>query len=336
MSTGTTTYGVINQRTAAWAATVMLRHAEPVLVLQKFGTPKEMPRNKADTVKFRRPVPFTAATVPLTEGVTPTSQRMAYEDVTATLKQYGRPIEITDFVQDLAEDPVLKDAAMLAGEQAALTLEMVTYGVIKAGTSVSYTNGTARTSVNTPITLNKQRGITRSLKAQKARKITRILAPSASYATQAIEASFVALAHTDMEADIRALPGFIPVAQYGSRAPLCPEEIGAVEDCRYVLSPELSAWADGGGAKAGSGTTMVSTSGTSADVYPILYVGQESYGLIPLKGKRAITPMVINPNTPSAADPLGQRGYVSWKTYYACVVLNQNWINRLESAATDL
>ena len=336
MADGTTTYGVISQRTAAWAATVMLRHAEPILVLQKFGTPKEMPRNKANVVKFRRPIPFTAADTPLVEGVTPTAQKMAYEDVNATMRQYGRPIEITDVVQDLAEDPVLKDAAMLAGEQAALTLELVTFGVIKAGTTVSYTNGTQRTSVNTPITLNKQRGITRSLKAQKAHKITNILSPSPAYATQAIEASFIALAHTDMESDIRGLPGFIPTAQYGSRSVVAPEEIGAVEDCRYVLSPELAPFADGGGAKGGSGTDMVSTSGTSADVYPILYVSKEAYGLIPLKGKRAITPMVINPGTPSKSDPLGQRGYVSWKTYYTCVILNQNWLARLESAATDL
>lgn len=336
MVDGTTTYGVISQRTAAWAATVMLRHAEPVLVLQKFGTPKEMPRNKANTVKFRRPIPFSAATVPLQEGVTPTAQKMQYEDVSATMQQYGRPIEITDVVMDLSEDPVLRDASMLAGEQAALTVEMVTWGVIKAGTGVSYTNGTARSSVNSPITLSKQRAITRSLKAQKARKITMMLSPSPNYATQAIEASWVAVAHTDMESDIRSLPGFIPTAQYGSRATLCPEEIGACEDVRYVLSPELSPVDDGGGTKAGSGTTMVSTSGTSADVYLVIFIGKESYGLVPLKGKRAITPMVINPGTPTKSDPLGQRGYVSWKTYYTCVRLNENWMSRLECAATAL
>ena len=105
MPTGTTTYGVINQRTAAWAATQMLKHAEPVIVLGKFGMIKQVPGNKADTVKFRRPVPFTAATTPLAEGVTPTAQRMAYEDVSVQLKQYGRPIEITDVVADLSEDP---------------------------------------------------------------------------------------------------------------------------------------------------------------------------------------------------------------------------------------
>lgn len=336
MADGTTTYGDINQRTAAWAATTMLSHAEPVLVLSKFGQSKPMPKNKAQSVKFRRPIPFDAATTPLVEGVTPTAQKMAYEDVQATMRQYGRPIEITDVVNDLAEDPVLSDASMLAGEQAALTIEMVTWGVIKAGTSVFYANGAARASVNTPLTKNKQRAVTRSLKAQKAMKITTILDGSVNYGTRAVEAAYVGVAHTDMESDIRDLPGFIPVAEYGSRKVLCPEEIGSVEDVRYVLSPELEPFADAGGAYNGSGVDMVSTSGTNADVYPILYIGKEAYGTVPLKGANAITPMVLNPGKPSKSDPMGQRGYVSWKAYYTAVILNENWMARLESAAKAL
>ncbi len=332
MADGLTTYGIINQRTAAWAATQMLKHAEPVLVLSKFGMTKEMPRNTADTVKFRRPVPFSAATVPLLEGVTPTAQRMAYEDVQVQLKQYGRPIEITDVVQDLAEDPVLSDASMLAGEQAGLTLEMIIYGAVKAGTNVFYTNGTARSSVNTAMTLNKQRAVTRALKAQKAKKMRNILGSSPNFGTKAIEASYIAVAHTDIEADLRGLAGFVPVAEYGQRSPVAPDEIGSCEDVRYVLSPELNSFADGGGTKG----SMVSTSGTSADVYPIMYIGRDSYGLVPLKGKRAITPMVLNPGTPSKSDPLGQRGFVSWKAFFASLILNENWLARLETAVTDL
>lgn len=336
MATGQTTYGDINQRTAAWAASEMLKHAEPVLVLQKFGMTKPMPKNKADTVKFRRPIPFGAATTPLVEGVTPSAQKMSYEDVTATLKQYGKPIEITDVVDDLAEDPVLKDASQLAGEQAALTTEMITYGVIKAGTSVFYANGASRAAVNTPISLSKQRAVTRFLKAQKAMKITSVLDGSPNYGTKPIEASFIAVAHTDLESDIRGMAGFTPVAEYGSRKPVCPEEIGSVEDVRYVLSPELNPFTDAGGAYAGSGTAMVSTTGTSADVYPVLFFGKEAFGTVPLKGAGAITPMVLNPGKPDKSDPLGQRGYVSWKTYFTAVILNQNWMSRLEVAVTAL
>lgn len=335
MTTGTMTYGDISQRTAAYAAVEALKHAEPVIVLGKFGMVKPIPKNKADNVKFRRAIPFAAATTPLVEGVTPSPQKFSYEDVSFTLRQYGKPIEITDVVMDLSEDPVLKDAMKLAGEQAALTTEMLLYGQMKAGTNVYRANGSARTDINTPISLSKQRAVTRFLKAQKAMKITQMLSGGPDYATMPIEASYIGFAHTDLEHDIRELPGFVPVAKYAQRRPVSPHEFGSVEDVRYILSPELSAFADAGGAKSGSGTEMVSTSGTSADVYPIIYVGQDSYGTVPLKGENAITPMVVNPK-PSASDPLAQRGYVSWKTYWAGGRFNESWMARLEVAATAL
>lgn len=333
---GITTYGDINQRTAVYAAIEMLKHAEPVIVLNRFGQSKPLPSNTAKTVKFRRPLIYNALTVPLQEGITPTTQKFGYEDVQATVKQYGGLFGLTDVIQDTSEDPVMKDMMAASGEQAGRTVEAVTWGVIRAGTSVYYANGAARNQVNTPISLSKQRAVIRFLKAQKAMKLTGILDASPKFATRAIEASFIAIAHTNVESDIRGLPGFVKCAEYGQRSVLCPEEIGAVEDVRYVLSPDLDPFADAGGAFAGSGTNMVTTTGVNADIYPVIFVGKESYGVVPLKGRQSVMPSVINPNRPSAADPLGQRGYVGWKVWHAALILNDSWMARLEVAVTDL
>jgi len=132
-----------------------------------------------------------------------------------------------------------------------------------------------------------------------------------------------------MEADIRNMTGFVPTEKYGSLSPW-ESEIGKVEDTRYVTSTVFDPWADAGGAKG----AMLSTTGTSADVYPILFVARDSYGIVPLKGKTAITPMVVNPK-PSDSDPLGQRGHISWKSMQTAVILNDSWMIRLETAATD-
>ena len=102
----TTTYTDISPRTQVYAEAKMLAHAEPVLILNKLGQTKPIPQNKTQTIKFRRPKPFAPATTPLTEGVTPDSQKMVYEDVTATLGQYGSWSEITDVIQDTHEDQV--------------------------------------------------------------------------------------------------------------------------------------------------------------------------------------------------------------------------------------
>lgn len=336
MADGTTTYGDINQRTAGYAASDMLRHAQPFIVLSNMGLTKPMPKNKAETVIFRRPVPLPAAVTPLVEGVTPTAQKISYEDVSATLRQYGRPIEITDKVTELSEDPVLDTATMLAGEQAGSTIEQVLYGVLIAGTNVIYANGAARNQVNTPVSLAKQRAACRALNAQKGRKITRMVAPGTEYDVHAVEAAFVAVGHTDLEADIRDLPNFVPVSKYGQRKPISEAEIGSVESVRYLLSPDLAPLEDAGGDFDASGTAMLTTTGANADVYPLLIFAQDAFGQIPLKGEEAIVPMVLNPGKPSKSDPMAQRGYVSWKTWYTAVILNDLWMIRLEVAAKAL
>ena len=332
----TTEYGTISQRTAAWAATEMLRHAEPVLVLQKFGAGKPVPKNKADNVKFRRPVPFAISTTPLTEGVTPTAQAMSYEDVPVTLNQYGFLTTITDRCHDMAEDPVLKDASMLIGEQMAETLELVTWGVVSGGTSVIYGNddGTPlRAEVNASVSINTIRGAVRYLQAQRGKMVTKMLSGSPDNNTTPIEGGYIAFGHTDIATDIRGLPGFTPVSQYGSMKPLCPEELGAVENVRFILSPVLTAFANAGALVGATG--KISTGGTNIDVYPLVIVAQDAFGVVTLKGASSLEPKVITPGTVSASDPLGQRGHVGVKTYYNAVRLNETWMVRCEVAATN-
>lgn len=334
MATGTTTYGDINQRTAAYAAVEFLSHATPVLVLQQFGQIKELPKNKADTIKFRRTIPFGPATVPLQEGVTPSARKMEFEDVEAQLRQYGDVVEITDVVEDLSEDPVLREAMTQCGEQAGATFEQLAYGKLKAATNVFFANGSALDQVNTEITLNKQRSVTRSLSRNKAKRITRILDGSVKVGTRPVEAAYVAVTHTDVEDSLRGLTGFKTTAEYGSRKPLDENEVGSVEKVRYITSPDLQPLEDAGGAK-GSSPEMLSTSGVNADVYPILYFGQEAFGIVPLAGKRAVTPTVVN-KKPSDSDPLAQRTKVGWKAYFTAVILNQAWMARLMVAVEKL
>jgi N4-gp56 family major capsid protein len=326
-----TTYTSLSQRTNAYAAKEMLAHAEPIACLSKFGMPKPMPKNKANSVKFRRPVPLAVATTPLTEGSPPTAKALGYEDVSVTLHQYGDVVEITDVVNDLAEDPVLKDAAMMCGEQAMETIETLMWGVLQGGTNVFYANGSARNAVNTVITLNKQRAITRQLKGNRGKKVTSMLSSSVKFNTEAVAAAFIAFAHTDLESDIRGLAGFTPTEQYGSMKAL-PYEIGKVEDVRYILTPVLTSIENAGGAKG----AMVSTGGTSADVYPVVYVAKDAYGHVALKGAEAMSPSIINPGQLDKSDPLGQKGMVGWKTYHKAFIANQSWLCRLECAATAL
>jgi N4-gp56 family major capsid protein len=110
-------------------------------------------------------------------------------------------------------------------------------------------------------------------------------------------------------------------------------EIGKVEDVRYIYSTIFEPFADGGAAKSGSGTEMLSTSNTNADIYPIIFLAKDAYGIVPLKGVNAVVPMVVNPK-PSDSDPMAQRGHASWKTMTNAVILNDAYMVRVEVAVT--
>jgi N4-gp56 family major capsid protein len=335
MAYSATLYGDISPRTAAYVVVELLKRGMPYLVLEKFGQAKELPMNKTQAMKFRRYEHLPLATTPLVEGVTPTSTKLRYTDITAILRQYGAIVEITDIVADTHEDPIIKESTVIMGEQAAKTVETIRFNVVKAGTNVFFANSTVRGSVNVPVSLAKQRAVTRALARQNAVKITSVVRSTPSFNTENVLPSYIAIAHTDMDSDIRSMPGFIDVKDYGQLPPY-EAEIGAVETCRYLTTSIAPYWADQGATANGSGVQMLYTTSNSAcDIYPVIYLARDAFAIVALKGKYAVTPTVINP-VPSKSDPLGQRGSIGWKTMQTAVILNDAWMARLECAVTSL
>lgn len=322
-------YGDISPRTAAYAVAELLKRGHEEMILEKFGQTYPLPQKSTKVAIFRRYEALALATTPLTEGVTPTGTKPTITDVSVTLEQYGDYIPFSDVIMDTHEDPLLKEYGGLLMQQASETVETIRWNVVKAGTNEFYANGSQRTDVNTPITLALQRKCTRALKRQRGKHITSVVSSDARFRTEPVEAAFVAVCHSDVENDIRNMEGFIPTKQYGTVSPWA-NEIGAVEDVRYVRSTLFTAFADGGAATS----TMISTTGSNADVYPVIYFARDSYGIVPLKGKNAMSIMIVNPKA-AAGDPLGQRGTAGWKMMQNSVILNDLWMVRAEVAATN-
>ena len=83
---------------------------------------------------------------------------------------------------------------------------------------------------------------------------------------------------------------------------------------------------------------MVAADDTNIDVYPMIVMAEEAWGHVSLKGhgKTGISPTVIPASQKNHANPSGMFGYVGADFWYAVVRLNENWLTRLECAATDL
>jgi N4-gp56 family major capsid protein len=232
-------------------------------------------------------------------------------------------------IQDTHEDPVLQEYKALLTQQSSETVETLRWNTVKAGTNRFFANGTQRTDVNTPITLELQRKATEALGNQRGMYIEDVVSSTPSFRTEPVEASYIGVCHVNVVRDIRNMEGFTPVKQY-NHGKAFANEVGAVEDVRYVRSTLFTAFADAGGLKG----AMKSTAGTNADVYPVIIFAKDSYGIVPLKGKSVMSLIVKNPGSAGSADPLNQRGTIGWRLYHASVILNDLWMVRLEVAAT--
>jgi len=323
-----------------------LAHAIHVEVLSMGCRMKQMPRKQGDNITYRRWLPFgasagvnnqnrpsvTAAAHITQEGVTPAADTLTPVDVAVTQQQYACLYSYTDKTAELYEDDIPEEMVIQTGERMGLVREMIRFGVIKAGTNVIYSGGTTRATVDEPITLKVLRRMARILKLNHAKKKRRILAPSADYDTSAIEAAYIVFVSTDAEPDIRDIAGFTPIAKYGNRNPISEEEVGSVEEFRFLTSPELTAYADVG---AAIGTTgLVSTTGTSIDVYPFMVMGEDAVYDVALRGLNSFDFIHIPHDTEDKSDPLKQRGYVGSKFWCAVLTVNGGWYGVIEAGVT--
>lgn len=326
----------------------MLAHAEPFEVLALGCSMKKMPRNQGDNISYRRVIPtggattnantinrwsVTAAAHVLSEGVTPNAETITYQDVNVVIQQYGALYSYTDKAAELYEDDIPGDQKVLVAERMGLVREMVRYGQMKAATNVIYSGGTTRATVDQAISLNNLRNMAKTLLANHGKMKNKILSAGPNYDTSAIEAGFIVFCHTDCEPDIRDLPGFVPVAKYGSRSMLNENEIGSVERFRFIVSPELAAYSSAGATAAGTG---LYTSSTNVDVYPHIVVCEDAVFDVALKGDNPFELTHIPHKTKTKDDPFGQRGYVGASFWSAVLVTNNGWMGVIEAGVTDL
>ena len=220
------------------------------------------------------------------------------------------------------------------GLRIGLVHEMIRYGVLKACTNVYYSGGTTRATTDETISLTILRRAARGLLANHAGKKSSIIRPGPDYDTSAIEDSFLVMVHTDAAADVRDLTGFVPVAKYAGMKTISPKELGSCEEFRFILSPELSAYADAGGANAALYATT--SAAANIDVYPFIIMGDEACYDIALKGEDSFDMNVIPHTQMDKNDILGQRGYCGASFWSAAMVVNNGYMSVIEAGVSSL
>ena len=318
----TTRTQIPNENTSFYDRTLLTR-AVPEMLHTKFAQIRDIPRQAGtSTIKFRRYGNLTAATTPLSEGITPAGSQLSVTDITATVQQYGDYVTLTDVVEITSEDPVLMETAELLGDQVADTLDQLARDIMVAGTGRMFvaTGGTrVTTDAADKITDVFIKKVVRVLKNNNARKLTRMVSPDTGYLTSPIPACYVGIVHTNTVYDLEAISGWLPVEKYANKAQVMPSEIGYFGGVRFLESSNAKVY-------VGEGENGV-------DVYNTLFLAANAVGQTRISGE-ALKNIIKPLGSGGTVDPLNQRATSGWKATYVARILNNDFLHSLEHGVT--
>lgn len=314
MTSGT---GTLSQELRTFYDRNLLSRLLPKLVWALFGQPKPMPRNEGQKVNFRRFASLTAATTPLTEGVTPAGSELSVSAVEVTPAQYGDYIKISDYLDFTAPDPILIEGGQILAEQAADTIDQLVRDIVVAGTTVQYagTGNAARADVAAGDKLNAveiQKAV-RTMHVNKARPITQILNASTGVGTVPVAGGYVGIVGPYGLYDLKQDSKFVTVEKYGSRDGLLPNEVGSLDEVRFIRTDNPKIY-------TGAGTAGI-------DVHATIILAADAFGIVAPQG---VTNIVKDFG--AGDDALNQRATSGWKMLMASVILQQLAILRIEHA----
>lgn len=312
---------VISRENTEFYDRTLLERVIPKFNYQRFAQVRDIPANSGtNTIKFRRYASLTAATTPLTEGITPTGSQLSQSTITAEVAQYGDYMIVTDVVSYESKDPILTEMAEILGDQAGDTLDQLTRDVLLAGTSVYY-GGVATSRVTVAagelITATLIKKSVRLLKNNKAMKISEMVNASVNVGTTPLQSCFIGFVHPNTVYTLKGLTGWKSVETYSQNKVVMEDEVGALDEVRFIESTNAKVFTGAGAA--------------GIDVYGTLIVAAHAYGVTRVTGQ-AMKNIVKPLGSGGSVDPLDQRQTSGWKATFVAKILNNDFMVRLEHA----
>ena len=130
--------------------------------------------------------------------------------------------------------------------------------------------------------------------------------------------------------DLHGEKAFVDARHYAAAGTLAKGEIGAIDQFRFILVPEMFHWAGKGKAETAANAGYRATGG-KYDIFPMLTVGSGSFTTIGFQTNGKKVKWKINHKAPAenvnSWDPYGETGFYSIKWYYGFMVQRPEWIS---------
>ncbi len=289
--------------------------AAPYLVHDQFGQKRDIPQNGGKVIEFRRFSSLPKALTPLTEGVTPSGNKLNVSCVTATVEQYGDYIEQTDLLELTAVDNTIVEATKQLSAQAGLTMDTIVRNEIVGGTNVLYCPKVSADGAETPVTSRASLDKTSLL---RVKDVFKAAAELKAMNAPKIDGYYVGIIHPYVAYDLMQEAGnqWMEVQKYATPENMLKGEIGCLGGVRFVESTEAKIWNAGASGCA---------------VFATLIIGADAYGVTSVNGG-GIEHIVKQKGYGN--DPLNQRSSIGWKGLKTAKRLVEEYLIRIESGSS--
>lgn len=145
--------------------------------------------------------------------------------------------------------------------------------------------------------------------------------------------------------DYHGNKAFIPVAQYAQAGNVARGEVGAIDNFRFIVVPEMAHWAAAGAVVTDPDAVNYyhfgydeTADSMKFDVFPMLVVGDGSFTTIGFQTDGKTVKFKITHKKPGAGiasldDPYGEIGFISIKWYYGTMILRPERIALVKTIA---
>ncbi len=282
----------------AYNSRLLLRAVEE-FVISKFTTKKAQPKFEGKKAVFSHydQIPASAfTTAVLADGVTPTAVDMTKKSVECSLANYGAFTEFSDEVSLYHEDGkvLVKEATDNLGSGAGTAIEGLLFAELEANAGVDFL---------TVPEADTQTGLDKAetqLRVNLAKKFKSMITGSKNTDTKTIRECYVAFFNPSDVLAIEALPGFVPVNEYGYSDGLIQNETGSRRGLRFVESNNAAAG-------------------------QISILGEEALAEVSIRSKGKMQTYVEGYGSAGSADPLHQRQTVGTTFQIAPKLLRPEW-----------
>jgi len=314
----------------------LTRRAVPNLTIFEDAQFTHIPKNSGGfgtlgVISFRKikglwdpAVDGVGAPVALTEGIAPTSKDMDMTEVTASLKQYGDWIKVSDLAEDASVDGILVHAAEVLGEYEGRKLHRVALYALDATTNVWYGDGSVMAEANVTGAMKLSGALIRKLvRGAKRNNMARFN-----------DGTYHMLIDPYQTLDLQEDADFKDLTKY---------DRGFARDGGYdPLTGEIGR---GWGVKFKEANELLTGTGSmSAVTYHSILYGPNGFGMLDLatqavrridpRTNRGISIYTQPVNRPDKLDPLGQLGFVSCKLSFTTVVFDDVQVMKVITAAS--